>query len=273
MENKNYSQYFEEQIFDVFKKENLKSLADDLGWYLTIQGAAINSFKDRYFRNFNREIVDKDIEENNVFINEDKVESENEKLWKLYSDIEYCNSDLKLFIANLYLLRPTINNPTLEKTNSRPVYRQNFSDWNYSALVSCCYEKLYNYWDRIGDVLALYLRLEKEINGKIYFPVVIDKLKEEYKNSNNENLNFLINFRENEFKEFNKRRVDVVHYNQFETTYKYDFIKFKHDEDEIKDLWKRKNEMPEYFKNHLELTIKGYAHCFEFIKEHFKKQP
>jgi hypothetical protein len=45
------------------------------------------------------------------------------------------------------------------------------------------------------------------------------------------------------------------------------YIKFKNDEFEINSQWKRKNEMPEYFKNHLELTIlKGYVHCFEFIK-------
>ena len=269
MENKNYPQYFEEQIFDVFSKENLKSLADDLEWYLTIQGAAINSFKERYFRNFNGEILDKDIEENTLFIDEDKVETENEKLWKLYSDIEYCNSDLKLFTANLYLLRPTINNPTLEKTNGRPLYRQNFSDWNYSALVSCCYEKLYNYWDRIGDALAMYLRLD--IKGKIYFPIVIDKLKEEYKNSNNESLNFLINFREIEFKKFNEIRIEVVHYNQFETTYKYDFNKCNNDENQINNLWESKRNMPEYFKNHLELSVLGYKHCFKFIQEHFNK--
>lgn len=273
MENKKYSEYFQEQIFDVFKKEDLKSLADNLEEYLTIQGVAIESYRNRYFRDFNREIIDENIEENNIFIDEDKVESQNEKLQKLYSDIEYCNSDLKLFTANLYILRPTINNPTIEKTiilgEVRHTYSQNFSDWNYLALVSCCYEKLYNYWDRIGDALAMYLRLD--IKGKIYFPIVIDKLKEEYKNSNNESLNFLINFRDIEFKEFNEIRIEVVHYNQFETTYKYDFNKCNNDENKINNLWESKRNMPEYFKNHLELSVLGYKHCFKFIQEHFNK--
>jgi hypothetical protein len=65
-------------------------------------------------------------------------------------------------------------------------------------------------WDRIGDVL--YLRLESQIKGKIYF-LEIDKLKKRnMKIQIVKTLNFLINFRENEFKEFNKIRVDVVHY-------------------------------------------------------------
>ncbi len=33
----------------------------------------------------------------------------------------------------------------------------------------------------------------------------------------------------------------------------------------------QKRNMPEYFKNHLELSVLGYKHCFKFIQEHFNK--
>jgi len=135
-------------------------------------------------------------------------------------------------------------------------------------LVIGCYEKLYNYWDRIGDVLALYLQLDID-NVKINFASVIDCLDKKKIFSKNENFIFLKSFKEKQYKEFNAVRREVVHYNLFETNYKYDFNKFKDDEQKIMEQWQWKKNMPEYFKNHLELSILGYKHCFKFVEEHF----
>lgn len=275
MENKNYPQYFQEQILGVLINENLKSIADEKENYFLSQDYLINLYSKRYFRNFQNEISANNIEENNELFDDEKAELQIEKIWKISFDIKNCNDDLKLFIANLYLFHPHINDPTKEKNHIEGrvlhSYNQNFSDWNYSSLVSCCFEKLYNYWDRMGDFLALYLISDIKNETVINFAFVIDYLDKQERFSEDKNFMFLKSFKETEFKEFNKNRKEVVHYNHFETTYRYDFIKFKNDEDKINDLWKWKNEMPEYFKNHLELTIKGYAHCFEFIKKHFNK--
>lgn len=275
MENKNYPEYFYEQILEVFKNENLKSIADDEDKYFISQNYLIDFYSKRYFRNFQNEISANNIENNNELFDDEKAELQIEKIWKLSFDIKNCNDDLKLFIANLYLFKPHINNPTVGKYYVKGIvhhpYKQNFSDWNYCSLVSCCFEKLYNFWDRIGDIIALYLNLD--IGERLVaFETVIVNLDKKGIYSNDENFVFLKSFKEKQFKEFNKIRRQVVHYNQFETTYRYNFIfKCKDDEDKIYDLWKWKNDMPEYFKDHLALTIKGYMHCFEFIKEHFNK--
>lgn len=272
MENNNYPQYFKEQVSEVFKSENLKCISDDEVNYHALQLSLIELYRKKYFRNSQNEISIDNIE----FIDDNQEEIQNEKLWKLYYDIEYCSSNLMLFTANLYLLRPTINNPLLEKIYDSDevyyTYHQNFSDWNYSAIVSCCYEKLYNYWDRIGDVLALYLDLDIKNEHQITFAFVIDWLEKEKTFSSNENFMFLKFFKENEYKEFNKIRREVVHYNQFETTYRYDFIfKYKNNEEKIIEIWKWKKNMPEYFKKHLELSLLGYKHCVKFVEEHFNK--
>jgi hypothetical protein len=274
MENKNYPQYFEEQIFDVFKKENLKSLADDEN-YFPRQDFLISLYRERYFSNFQNEILFDNLEVNKELFDEKKAEIQNEKIWKISFDIKNCNDDLKLFIANLYLFHPHINDPIKGKhrIGGRVLhsYNQNFSDWNYSSLVSCCFEKLYNFWDRIGDIIALYLNLDIG-ERMVAFETVIVNLDKKEIYLNDENFVFLQSFREIEFREFNKMRKEVVHYNQFETTYRYDFI-FKHinDEEKIKEIWKRKKNMPKYFKNHLRLSLIGYEHCIKFIEENFNK--
>jgi hypothetical protein len=278
MENRNYPQYIQEQISGVLIKENLKSIADDGENYFLSQDCLIGLYRKRFFLNYQSEISVGNFEVNNELFDDHKAEIQNEKIWKLSFDIKNCNDDLKLFLANLYLFKPYINNPTHDKKTISSIpdlyffsYNQNFSDWNYCSLVSCCFEKLYNYWDRIGDIIALYLNLD--IGERLVgFETVIVNLGKKSIYSNDENFVFLKSFKETEFKEFNKFRKEVVHYNQFETTYRYDFI-FKHqnNEEKIMEIWNWKKNMPEYFKNHLELSLLGYKHCFEFIKEHFNK--
>jgi hypothetical protein len=273
MENKNYPQYIEEQIFEIFKAENLKSIADAEN-YFPSQDDLIGLYQKKYFKNFQENVMVENIE----LFDEKTTEIKNEKIWKLSFDIKNCNDDLKLFVAQLYIFRPNINNPNLEKTNLNGIihygYNQNFSDWNYSSIVSCCFEKLYNYWDRIGDIISLYLNVfnEKE-ERKIAFASVVDNLDKKEIYSNDENFKFLKSFKDNQFKDFNKTRKEVVHYNQFETTYRYSFMKFRvenNGEEKIMEIWEWKKNMPEYFKNQLELSLLGYDNCYNFIKNNFQ---
>ena len=277
MENKSYPQYLQKQILEVLIRENLKSLADDEN-YFPKQDDLINRYREKFFPNFQNEISVSNFDFKKELFSKEKAEIQNEKIWKLSFDIKNCNDDLKLFLANLYLFKPYINDPTLNKKIIPSVpdfyyfsYNQNFSDWNYCSFVSCCFEKLYNYWDRIGDMMALYLNLDIE-ERLVGFGTVIVNLDKKGIYSNDENFVFLKSFKEIEFKEFNKIRKEVVHYNQFETTYRYNFI-FKHqnNEEKIMEIWNWKKNMPEYFKNHLELSLIGYKHCVKFVEEHFNK--
>ncbi len=188
--------------------------------------------------------------------------------FKNLADLKNCNNDLKLLTANLYLYHPHINNPLNEfkilEGEKLFTYFQNGSDWIYSTFVSCCYEKLYNYWDRIGDTLAYYLELDIP-EFKVTFASVIDKMKRMEIFDSNPNFEFLKKFKNNEFKEFNKHRKEVVHYYQFETTYKHKIEENCRNEEAIEKLWNWKKNMPEYFKNHLNLSCEGFTQTFELI--------
>ena len=273
MENKDYPKYVETQILKIFEKENLKSLTN-LKDYFPSQDNLINIYRKRYYKNFQDNVIDISTKKF-ILLDDETAEIQNDKIWKLSYDIKNCNDDLKLLVAQLYLFRPYINNPILEKSNFSGrmefTYRQTFSDWNYSTFVSCCYEKLYNYWDRIGDILALYLKINID-ERKVGFFTVINKIEKEEKYSNDENLIFLKNFKDNEFREFNEKRIEIVHYYQFETIYRHKYQKIQAEnnkEEKMNALWEWKKNMPEYFKNHLELSLKGYQHCIKFINEHF----
>ena len=84
--------------------------------------------------------------------------------FKVLDDIKNCIDDLRLFTAKLYVYRPYINDPTMETVwineGKHSTYFQNEYDWMYSCYISCCFEKLYNFWDRIGDSLAYYLDVD-----------------------------------------------------------------------------------------------------------------
>jgi hypothetical protein len=72
-------------------------------------------------------------------------------------DLLKCSEDLKYFTGLLFLYKDYINNPLEEVIffNGRTIsiYDQNLYDRRYLTFVSCCFEKCYNYWDRIGDKL------------------------------------------------------------------------------------------------------------------------
>ena len=200
-----------------------------------------------------------------------KEDSKFEKfdIFKIKSDLLNCNNDLKLFTANLYLYQPFINNPFKEfkirKTEKKFKYFQKMEDWIYSSNVSCCFEKSYNFWDRIGDTLAYSLELDIK-EHLVGFAKVIKKIESLGTFNDNENFIFLNNFKKNEFKELNKQRKEIVHYYQFETTYKEKFHSVNSSESDLKKLWEWKKNMPNYFKEQLELSCEGFYNMYKLIE-------
>nr|WP_319397639.1 Cthe_2314 family HEPN domain-containing protein [uncultured Carboxylicivirga sp.] len=234
------------ELAQIIKREKLVSLSDNEYTYkdLNVLLLSTSSIENR----------------NNAFHRFHKVKN----VW----DLVNCNNDLKLFTAHLFFYRPLINNPIEEaffldgKFNS--VYDQTSSDWLYSSFVSCCYEKLYNFWDRIGDSLAYYLNVDIK-EEQVNFPKVIDILNKNELLKENIYFNKLLDFKNNEFKEFNKHRKDIVHYYQFETTFRFEHAINSGNKAKIEELWNWKRRMPEYFSEHLKISCEGYYNTYKLI--------
>lgn len=50
------------------------------------------------------------------------------------------------------------------------------------------------------------------------------------------------------------------------TTYKYKIEENSKNEEEIEKLWNWKEKMPEYFKNHLNLSCEDFSKTYQLIK-------
>jgi hypothetical protein len=206
------------------------------------------------------------------FVHFSKINPKFQKFNKfnVLDDIRNCIDDLRLFTAKLYLYRPYINDPTKETVftgdGEHSTYFQNEYDWKYSSYISCCYEKLYNFWDRIGDSLAYYLDVNLK-EWQVDFAKVMDKLTEDGRYGSSHHFNFLKDFKTVNYKYFNEVRREVVHYSQFEASYQQAFVKNFNSKIDLEKQFQEKNKMPEYFKKKLEEACDGYFHAYHLIKE------
>jgi hypothetical protein len=192
-------------------------------------------------------------------------------LWSSYKnlrDIINCNQDLMYFTGNLFLYAPFINNP-LEDVDTQtfdfPVshYHQNWYDHRYCAFVSCCFEKAYNYWDRIGDLLYSFFPSLLPSIRAVDFPRIVDAIAN--LGENDPDFVWLRNFKCNQYADLNRFRRDVVHYYQYETTFHAAHATNCTKLDEIAKLWEEKKSLPQYFKNHLELALEGCVRSYAYL--------
>ena len=206
------------------------------------------------------------IKKSEKFLTLKAIDSRND--FNVISDIDKTQSDLIYCTGILYLLRPYINNPTkeIERFNDRIIstYFQTTSDSLYLMYSSICYEKLYNFWDRIGDKLATLFphKFKKERN--IMFANVIDTLKDI--DTDDENILWFIDYREKEFKKFNSIRKDIVHYEQLETKFIENTNANYFDQEEIKKIWEEKYNQPDFLKKQIMKTNQAVEKITELLE-------
>ena len=187
---------------------------------------------------------------------------------KNMDDLVLCSDEIMHFTALTILYRPFINNPIEDAfSTSEGLIFPNFQNleakryYMYSDVVC---EKIYNYWDRIGDLIASFFPdLHKPKN--IFFNTAIKKVPEEYRSLSS--FNWLQSFSENEYQEINLRRIKVVHYATTDTTSRHDHIFKGTNKKEMKEWVQKRFELADYFKNHINLTIEGFYQTLSFLEE------
>ena len=241
---------YKEATFKVYKEEGLLCLSDNnYNWN------GINVLECPYNPNYNEE----------KFVHMINLQ-----------DILKCSEDLKYFTGQLFLYHDFINNPLSEiispsEDEAISTYFQNYYDRRYSMFITCCFEKTYNFWDRIGDRIASFFPDLLRIH-QVDFIRIIDKI-ESTQNINTESFNWLLDFKNNEYQTMNRYRKDMVHYYQYEANYRFQHAMNCTDFDRLNELWQEKSEFPEFFKRHLQLAIEGYCKMFEFLKDQMEQYP
>lgn len=228
----------------------------------------INNFYKLIVKNIKENELDTNsvkVTSNSFFIGETATDSRLD--YNITTDIKNIQSDLIYSTGILYTLKPFINNPTKETKifmgKERATYFQNMYDSLYSMYASVCFEKLYNFWDRIGDKIATEFPSDFPNPRTIMFANVIEKIRNSTTDSN---IKWLADFKDIDFKDFNKKRRIIVHYAQLETKYKELILNNRSDMDEIKKIWIEKSSLPDFFKKHIELTNEGIIKTYGFVK-------
>lgn len=184
------------------------------------------------------------------------------------------SSDIRFSLANAYIYFPHTNNylneiQTYSDGTKMPTYFMKIEDKRFFFYINTCFEKLYIFWDRIGDILAKSFDLDLR-EKSIYLSTVINALENEL--SKSDSGQWLKSFHDNEYKEIlNRLRIQIVHYRQKDTYFYTEWLKlasnFNNNPEQIALLQKEKDELLPLLKEQLRLSNVGFEKMVKFIAD------
>lgn len=184
-----------------------------------------------------------------------------------FDDLLFSSDEIVYFTGHLYLYQPFINTPLKDayQAGNKTIYPvfTNIYGKRYDMYLGVVFEKVYNYWDRIGDLIASFF--PELFRGNVFFPSTIRKLEIEY--GGNEYFDWLLNFLDNEYQKFNTQRIDIVHYISKNTQQKWEQLGHVWDLEKTTSYTNQLLSYPEYFKEMNELAKTGFEKTLYFLEE------
>ncbi len=187
---------------------------------------------------------------------------------KNFDDLIFCSNELLYFTAHLYLYRPYINNPIEEgfHFSERMVYPNypNLEAMRYSMFADVTSQTVYNYWDRIGDLIASFFP-DKIKPHNVFFPTAIEAIPADF--HHNKNYLWLKDFKENGYLELNKMRKQIVHYTTSDSDFKHKHLERTSDKEAMQELQIEREHLADFYKNHISLTLTGLEKTLLFFED------
>lgn len=190
--------------------------------------------------------------------------------FKNIDDLLLRSDEIMHFTAQLYLIRPYINNPLDDRHYvsgwERWVYpnNQNLEAKRYYMYGDITFQNLYNYWHRIGNLIAAFF--PNLINSdRVYFHTAFDIIPQQYHGL--ESYKWLKNFRETEYRQLNNKRREIVHYTSSDTDLKYKHIFSKGTKEDIEAWVAERHQIPDYFKKQIQFTLEGFWQTLTMLEE------
>jgi hypothetical protein len=186
----------------------------------------------------------------------------------LFEEIAFCSDEIMYFTAHLFFYKSYINNPLedavlLGQQTVFPNY-QNIAGKRYSMYANIAVEKIYNYWDRIGDLIASFFP-DKFRDKKVYFPGTIDVIPKEFRKS--PHYKWLSDFKSNQYKTLNQARIQTVHYYGMDLQYRTAHIKNASNKETVEKLHNERLSLPEYYAEQIGYTLEGFEHTVALLDE------
>jgi len=186
-------------------------------------------------------------------------------------DIIYTHRDNTYLISDLMTFYPYIFDFTKGKQRHNGkeyfTYFPSFYDQQYYYISSSLTQSTYNYWDKIGAVINHFFPTKLKTT-QVFFPKVIENLAERFKSD--PNFLWLLDFKENEYKDLNKKRKYIVHYEGLEAKFMKEYSENNMNETGIKKLQTDKSGLIDYFKNLHEKSIIGFERMLKLIENNCK---
>lgn len=192
---------------------------------------------------------------------------------KNLDDILVCSDQLLYFTGLLFLYRPYINNPLKDRflVDGQYIYPnyQNHYGKRYMTFADTAGEKAYNLWDRIGDLIASFFPKLIDSN-RVFFPTALDAIPKDFRE--HPQFLWLQAFRENEYKELNNKRKQIVHYTTSSVEHRYNHLHSDfRDRESMERLQAEIEVLAEFYRRQIELSILGFSHTLTLL-EHISSE-
>lgn len=180
-------------------------------------------------------------------------------VFKLHDEFIVISKDMKYVTGILLFLKPYIVNT--EEVDGR--YNQNLADRRYLFYCTAALGAVYNFWDRIGDLLHHYFPTNIK-PGRVYFGQVKDAIPAIYQTK--DSYKKLVELYE-ETKELFDLRHEAVHHFQVETKHYWGNIQHINDEAKRNRLNAEKFTYPDKMKKAMEICNDAFFEAIKSIDE------
>lgn len=140
------------------------------------------------------------------------------------------------------------------------IYSKRYEMYRVSA-----YESFYNFWNRIAILINDKCNFISSEKWQLTFPKLIDKISKQ--NIEDENLTYLIKFKENEFKQINLLRKKSVHRKTERSEYFNQFVSNPYDDESLPNIDERQICI-KMIKGSIDSCINGFESACKFIESY-----
>ena len=247
-EEKKLLKDFNDKVIDTCKEKNLIGLDDQ---NLKIDGKGLTSIFTEITRKPRANAFPKPFHDFNAF-----------------DDLTRVTQDVRFLLGQLILYKPYITNYLSGKTTWKGQtffkYFPSMFDKRYFMTSGLIISLLYNYWDKVGDIIDNCFGVVAA-SKNVYFGTVIKNLPAQYHTS--PNYIWLRDFKDNEFQDLLDKRNEIIHYSALESRYFEQYQNNYKDEAEIQKLQNEKEGIVEYLLNHNQLMFAGFERAIKLIDE------
>jgi hypothetical protein len=178
----------------------------------------------------------------------------------------FISDEIMYFTAQLFFYKPLLNNPLENPIRIKEKvyypYQMSLSDRRYFMFSEIIIEKIYAFWGQIANLLAA--SLDEEINDqRVFFPIVVNKITRQ----DSKYFHWLYKFMNTEYNKLNLHRKMIVHHRGLETKFRSDHINSFSSKNEMERIIHERDELTDYFKMHIELTLEGFEKSLGLISE------